>query len=760
MWPWRRGTKSGQDPVTNSEPVRELGRHLSHLYGDDPVGRDDDRLDRKQLAEQLARAIVTVSEQSRSAVVGLVGPWGSGKTSVLGDIEEVLRRKSWYIGHHNPWAYSDFGGAVAGFFSALRDAVPEEILGKEWRESVGAWVSRFAPIGAVGGVAGIDASGAVGVVGALISGDRSPTTLRDKAVEGLTKLEHPVIIVLDDLDRLSPDELLFTFKLVRLLGRLPNVYYLLAYDEETLSDVLQRTELVHDASRAQQYLEKVVQVRLEIPPLLSEQRVDLMNDGIDDLCARFSIEMSADALTRLQTAWAECLATYLDQPRAIKRLFTQIDATWPEVDGEVDFADFVLITFVRTFERQAFDLLLVHRDELLQTQSFYGQEKQTHQDRWNRWVSLLEQAEARYPTMLANLLSELFLPLRSARENMTYGSDFAHDVRRRFGVGSDEYFDRYVQLGVPASDIAEATLTKAIDEMASESPGAALAQVRSWMERDTAKVTAKLARRDEGTALPSRPAMHLLSDFYVTSMDQKWGVVGMSPDWGMLKLATKLLDRLEPDQAEGLVLDVARSGESGLMLAADLIQRTDRADEADVAHAWASASTDAVVALLEEQFQTYGRRPLAESPLATRTMWSLKHLAGEDRIKELNWEMIVNGGWSLQEVLGSLITVGSASNGRSTWAAMGDFSQGSVETLLGLDRVLEALPVRPDDELIEDDDSFDRRRSGVDLETRTEYALNSIERLRRQRSASGNDSTADKPGQSAGPDEAELPIDP
>jgi predicted KAP-like P-loop ATPase len=116
-------------------------------------------------------------------------------------------------------------------------------------------------------VVGVDASGTVGLVGALIAGDRSPEKLRAEAADGLAGLEQPILVVLDDLDRLDPDELLFTFKLVRMLGRLPNVYYLIAYDEDTLLDILRRTDLVGDApGRAQLYLEKMVQVRLDVPP--------------------------------------------------------------------------------------------------------------------------------------------------------------------------------------------------------------------------------------------------------------------------------------------------------------------------------------------------------------------------------------------------------------------------------------------------------------------------------------------------------------
>ncbi len=45
-------------------------------------------------------------------------------------------------------------------------------------------------------------------------------------------------MILDDLDRLTAEELMQVFKLVRLVGRLPYVYYLLGYDEQTLVDLI------------------------------------------------------------------------------------------------------------------------------------------------------------------------------------------------------------------------------------------------------------------------------------------------------------------------------------------------------------------------------------------------------------------------------------------------------------------------------------------------------------------------------------------
>ncbi|WP_399136029.1 P-loop NTPase fold protein [Streptomyces sp. NBUA17] len=50
--------------------------------------------------------------------------------------------------------------------------------------------------------------------------------------------------ITDDLGRLAPEELLVVFKPVRLAGHLPNVYYPISTDEQTLQDVLQRTDPV------------------------------------------------------------------------------------------------------------------------------------------------------------------------------------------------------------------------------------------------------------------------------------------------------------------------------------------------------------------------------------------------------------------------------------------------------------------------------------------------------------------------------------
>lgn len=747
----------GQKKASAVRTPRSLERKTQSLYADDADGLERDVLNRKRLATQLARAIRDLAEETESAVVGLVGPWGSGKSSLLGQIETDLTNSDWYIGHHNPWAYSDFAGSAAGFFASLRDAVPEDVLGKEWRAIVGEWVSKAAPLGAAGGVAGVDGSGAIGAVGAVITGDRSPARLRESAADGLGKIDHPVLMVLDDLDRLAPAELLYTFKLVRLLGRLPNVYYLLAYDEATLTDLLEATDLVGRGSgRAQQYLEKIIQVRLEIPPMLPEQQAALANAAIDEICARRGITLTAGTNRRMQRIWQDCLTIYLDQPRSVKRLFTQVDATWPDVSGEVDFSDFVAMTFLRVFERPILDLVVDHRAEILQQPSAFsfGMRHESPQDRWARWKQRIADAEPRHAAAIGDLLAHLFIYIRGAKEGTQYvGSSYQEDVTQRMGVGTSEHFDRYVQIGVPESDLAEATVRAAADELRAGELGPATTELVRRMRGDASPALRKLRREHRASPLPASTTLPLLSSLYLPAMDQKSGPFGLSPEFSIIGLAVDVLDQTETSAAANLVEAMASSNAAGLALAAHTVRMALK--DSDTPHQWAVDAKAPVAGALADGLRAFAGQRARFQPRLLSYLYDHFHLAEPADTRKLVWEAIDSGAWDLREVLGLLIPLGQASNGEDSWTSMGDFSESTIEDLLGVDEVLAHIPEQPD--LLDrhnPNDYFDRRVDADDLDARIEYALTGIERVRQRRRQEAEPASSADPqlAQDGGPD--------
>jgi energy-coupling factor transporter ATP-binding protein EcfA2 len=709
------------------------------LYADDPLTDPaDDVLDRGRLAERIVSVLTAVSNQTDSAVIALVGPWGSGKSTLLNAVERhVKATRAWYPARYNPWSFSSLDGAVSGFFAELRSALPDDALSNNRRRALGELGARMAPVGALGGLVGVDASEGIRELARLVGGDQSPEKLRERAVTELASLETPVLVLIDDLDRLEPAELLLTFKLVRLLGRLPNVFYVLCYDEGTLEAVLRRTDLVgEEPGRARDYLEKMVQVRIDIPPLLDEQKVSMVNVALDAFLARHELLLDGDATVRLQQIWTNCLDPYLGQPRAVKKLFAQLDALWPEVAGEVDVVDFLGMTFLRTFEREAYDLVLRSKGELTGTSlhEFMQGDKESNRDRWGRWIKQLETAGARHPQALGLLLAEMFLTIRSARENVSYGSHYREQLAVRRGVGSPEYFDRYTQLGVPKSDLPDATLVAALTQLGAGENGEALERVKTRLNADAGFVVRKLARMvDRPESLPLKQLISLLGSYYIAASEQKSGPFGTSPDFSLLALAMQLLDAL-PDDAAAASLVSLCADESGLHMTLDAAQKSTMAEEGGRQRSWPAKAVELAVPAAVARLKLASTRILSDDDgRLIRLLWAIKHLKGEETVRDLIWNELLGdtNSWKLEDLLALMVPVGTTSDGRTSWPSMGEFDASSIDPLLGLSKVLDAL--KGQDGGLFDEDAFDRRRGPVDLESRRQYAVSVVARLAAKR---------------------------
>lgn len=84
--------------------------------------------------------------------------------------------------------------------------------------------------------------------------------MRDKVSKALKKLDKPLIVVLDDIDRLSTPEIRDIFKLVRLTASFPNIIYILAFDRVRVEQALGEQGI-----SGRDYLEKILQLVADLP---------------------------------------------------------------------------------------------------------------------------------------------------------------------------------------------------------------------------------------------------------------------------------------------------------------------------------------------------------------------------------------------------------------------------------------------------------------------------------------------------------------
>ena len=83
-----------------------------------------DSLNRREFAEKLA-AQITGFKDPNCLVIGIHGPWGSGKSTFIKFLELEIndKRKDIIFVHFNPWNFSTIDQLIAMFFSEIQRSI-------------------------------------------------------------------------------------------------------------------------------------------------------------------------------------------------------------------------------------------------------------------------------------------------------------------------------------------------------------------------------------------------------------------------------------------------------------------------------------------------------------------------------------------------------------------------------------------------------------------------------------------------------------
>lgn len=335
----------------------------------------EDRLDRGPFAKLLSKTLLSPNAEG-ATVIGLTGAWGTGKSSVAAMVIEDIGERATVL-QFEPWMVGSRDALVSEFFLALGKAIYPKAKSKK---SISAR-SRFYRYGS--SIAGVLATGAktVGIVlpgaaAASIAAEATEKILRN-ASEGLEAqadepslretrdyirqdlsiLTKPIIVVIDDIDRLDKDEVRATFQLIKACADFPNVQYLLLYDRDQVKHALEGTVNNPDA-----FLDKVINQSFDLPAATNRQRTIVLDEALSELGLHEGLPKSD--MERLAMVFDEVLLPGLPTLRHVKRYVNTIRSLLPGVikDGfrNIDPADFLALEYLRQYVP---DLYQTIRDE-------------------------------------------------------------------------------------------------------------------------------------------------------------------------------------------------------------------------------------------------------------------------------------------------------------------------------------------------------------------------------------------------------------
>lgn len=337
--------------------------------GEPTIDRDhpisDQAHDRLGFAQTAKRLAAVIGEQSSEAgvVIGLEGKWGSGKSSLLKLVLDELRTaapelllvefRPWLVGNRDTLLPALFGELAAALDKAATKAGKPRGEAASALKGAAEKVRNFGgSLGALGkliSTAGLFVPG-LGLVGEAVSGvadaakDRaegpSISALKLELEVALRAAKAKILVVVDDVDRLSPSESIEILRLIKSVADFENVTYLLCYDHDVISNALRSSEWPDGGDL---FLEKIIQVVFPVP---IPESFELRRWFSQEL-AVLSQNLSEDTRRHLETTVDREGGRRLKTPRGVVRSINAVRSLWPVLQDEVDLGDLVWLQLVR-----------------------------------------------------------------------------------------------------------------------------------------------------------------------------------------------------------------------------------------------------------------------------------------------------------------------------------------------------------------------------------------------------------------------------
>lgn len=375
--------------------------------------------------------------------MGILGPWGHGKSSFINLMREQFRTEpALTVVDFNPWMFSGSNQLVNFFLTEIGAEL--NVRNKSRFGKTADWlaqyagilkpVSQFIPVPGAA-VIGEAAAAALGGLSETTHAERSAKKVREEITKELGSLAQPIVVVIDDIDRLTTLEIREIFKLVRLTASFPNIIYVLAFDRERVEQAL-----TEDGIPGRAYLEKIVQVSFDVPHAQKKLLRSQVFEELDRILAPLTNATLDES--RWSDVYWEVIDPMFSNMRDVTRYAISANPTIRSLSHEVDLVDLLAMEALRVFRPELAQQLSALRNELTSTGDIMGRKDE---GAGKSIVALLE----KFPedeAVIRALAHRVFPAALQYVENTRYGPDWMANWRTSHRMAHIDflnvYFDR------------------------------------------------------------------------------------------------------------------------------------------------------------------------------------------------------------------------------------------------------------------------------------------------------------------------------
>ncbi len=450
------------------------------ILSDQPINdKTEDTLNRSTFAEHLADGILQW-KSDHSFCIALHGPWGSGKTSLINLCLQEINKRTTQLPpeeqpitlRFQPWLISGQEHLIKAFLSQLRTRLNQPNLSEHAHKAaqylgiyetlfdVAAWVPPVSGVAQVLRNITKKLKGRADTLAKALEQDIDAN--KESICKALSSLHGPVIIIMDDVDRLNSHEIRQLFQVIKAIADFPKTIYLLAFDFSHVHKALENFQLGSETS----YLEKMVQLAIEIPHPTPSALTAVLWDGLD------TIAQSIPPGKHEEARWNEIrfgpLPALFRNIRDIKRYLNSVNFMFPMLRGEVSSIDLLIMEAIHIFAPSVYDTIRNNGDYLVSdspSSMFRSRGDKENKEKVD-WVNNLPGlAPPQFRQEIKELLSHLFPEIESIFDKHGWGSESLSIWEKNQRLCISSFFNYYLQATTPEGEISAKEIRRVLDSL-------------------------------------------------------------------------------------------------------------------------------------------------------------------------------------------------------------------------------------------------------------------------------------------------------
>ncbi|RFS36120.1 hypothetical protein DYI81_01070 [Acinetobacter sp. SWAC5] len=283
--------------------------------------------------------------------------------------------------------------------------------------------------------------------------EKNLAEIREELITALKDRTTPLLIVMDDIDRLTTVELRMIFQLIKANTDFPNVIFLLLFQK----DIVEK-KLTDCTQSGENYLEKIIQIPFTIPQIQLQQVHEVLFNLLNNV-----INSHTDADKKFdQNRWHEIyrkgLKNYFTNLRNVYRFNSTLCFNFNLFKNndifEADPIDLIAIECLRVFEPNVYNKLS-NSKEAFTTLGFTSSNNETSKVKYTRIIEdIINSASEINRESVKGILKTLFPTIQWIISNYYHDYSSYQEWFTQLRVCHKDHFDKYFKLSFDSEDFS------------------------------------------------------------------------------------------------------------------------------------------------------------------------------------------------------------------------------------------------------------------------------------------------------------------